>query len=181
MSPMKKKCFFEPQQFIPLLALLVLFSIPLRLEADDVFWKGGQGGASAGNGFWNGPNGTWTDVGGTTPVAMPGSTDRVLFSALGVGAVNSELGQDFTIERLGKISSSNALIEGTNTLTIFQSTPNAPAIFSNDGAFFNIAAPVVFAGSADEVLVGSNSTVRIYNLSGSNNLIKTGAGLLELS
>lgn len=170
---MKKNRFFEPQQLALLLTLVALISNPLQLEAADVYWKGGQGG------FWNGPNGTWTDFSGNATRAMPGSTDRVLFSALGVGAVNSDLGRDFTIESLEKISSSNALIQGDHTLTIIQSTLNAPAIVSNNGAFFNIAAPVVFAGSAEEVEVGNNSTVRIYNLSGSNNLIKTGAGLLE--
>jgi autotransporter-associated beta strand protein len=167
--------------FALLLTLLVLISNPLRLEAADVYWKGGQGGNPAGNGPWNGPNGTWTDIGGTTPVAMPGSTNRVVFSAFGVGAVNSTLGQDFTIERLGKTSSLNALIGGNNTLTIHQSTPDAPAIFSNDGAFFTITAPVVFAGSADEILVGGNSTVRIASLAGANNFTKNGTGLLEFT
>jgi autotransporter-associated beta strand protein len=164
-----------------LLTLLGLLSNPLRLEAADVYWKGGQEGNPPGNGLWDGPNGTWTDIGGITPVAMPGSTDRVVFSALGVGAVNSTLGQDFTIERLGKISSLNALIGGDNTLTIHQSTPDAPAIFSNYGAFFTITAPVVFAGSADEILVGGNSTVRIASLAGANNFTKNGTGLLEFT
>ncbi|WP_165920171.1 autotransporter domain-containing protein [Chthoniobacter flavus] len=142
--------------------------------------------------FWLGEtDGTWTgnnwatNSAGTVTISIPTAADDVTFSA--TGAANqgvTTLGQNFTIHSLTIADPTpvviNSGIGGPYTLTVAGNA--GTGITASTGTNLTVNANLTLGGASDTIATNGTATVTITGtLSGSNGLVKNGAGTLNLA